>query len=161
MPTPRELEEKLWKALESDRTVMLGLNGIDDGHVRPMTAMIEANQSPIWFFTAMDSGIVLKLGESDRAIATFASKGHDIFATMHGRLSLDNDPATISRLWNPFIAAWYEGGKNAPKLALLRFDADEAQIWENANSAIAGLKLLMGSDPKKDYKEKVAHVSLN
>ena len=32
------------------------------------------------------------------------------------------DPKTIDRLWNPFVAAWFEGGKSDPKLALLRFE---------------------------------------
>ena len=38
MPTPQELEAKFWKALKSDMTLMLGLDGVDDGHARPMTA---------------------------------------------------------------------------------------------------------------------------
>ena len=38
MPTPRELEDKFWSALKSDRTMMLGLDGVEDGHARPMTA---------------------------------------------------------------------------------------------------------------------------
>jgi hypothetical protein len=38
MPGPAEIEARLWKALKSDRTVMLGLVGREDGHTRPMTA---------------------------------------------------------------------------------------------------------------------------
>ena len=52
MPTPRELEDKFWSALKSDRTMMLGLDGIEDGHARPMTAQVEGEKVPIWFFTA-------------------------------------------------------------------------------------------------------------
>jgi general stress protein 26 len=103
---------------------------------------------------------VRNLAKGDRAIATFASKGHDLFATVHGRLSLDNDRAVIDRLWNRFVAAWYEGGKDDPKLALLRLDAERAEIWADASSFIAGIKLLLGVDPKEDYKKKVAEVSL-
>ena len=44
MTDPRELEEKFWKALESDRTVMLGLDGMEDGHARPMTAQAEVRR---------------------------------------------------------------------------------------------------------------------
>jgi general stress protein 26 len=125
-----------------------------------MTAQAEEARSPIWFFTAKDNSIVRNLPQGDRAIATFASKGHDLFATVHGRLSLDNDRAVIDRLWNRFVAAWYEGGKDDPKLALLRLDAERAEIWADASSFIAGIKLLLGVDPKKDYKKKVAEVSL-
>ena len=73
---------------------------------------------------------------------------------------MGNDPEMIDRLWNRFVAAWYEGGKTDPKLVLLRFDPQEAEIWENASSLVAGLRLLLGADPKEDYEDKVAKVLL-
>jgi len=160
MAAPEELKAKFWKALGSDRTMMLGLDGVEDGHTRPMTAQFENDQGPIWFFTSKDNDIVDAVGAGSRAIASFASKGHDLFATVHGTLSLDNDPAVIERLWNRFVAAWFEGGKDDPKLALLRLDAEEAQIWIDASSLIAGVKMLLGVDPKEDYQDKVGEVSL-
>lgn len=160
MATPQELEAKFWKALGSDMTMMLGLDGAEDGHARPMTAQFENDRSPIWFFTSKDNAIVQALGQGNRAIATFASKGHDLFATVHGSLSLDNDRATIDRLWNRFVAAWYEEGKEDPKLALLRLDAERAEIWLDGSSLVAGVKMLFGIDPKQDYKDKVAEVAL-
>ncbi|MET1024522.1 MAG: pyridoxamine 5'-phosphate oxidase family protein [Pseudoxanthomonas sp.] len=160
--TPQELEAKFWKALKSDRTVMLGLEGVEDGHTRPMTAMIEGDAGgPIWFFTATDNAMVQQLAQGHRAIAAFTAKDHDLFASVRGNLQRDDDRAVIDRLWNPFIAAWYEGGKDDPKLALLRLDAEQAEIWINGSSLVAGLKLLMGRDPKQDYQDKVAKVSLD
>ena len=160
MATPQELEAKLWKALQSDMTMMLGLDGVEDGHARPMTAQLEGARGPIWFFTTKDNAIVENLPKGSRAIATFASKGHDLFATLHGTIRVDNDRETIERLWNRFVAAWYEGGEDDPSLALLRLDAERAEIWENASSLFAGIKLLLGADPKEDYKEKVVRVNL-
>jgi general stress protein 26 len=160
MPTPAKLEKKFWEAVKSDRTMMLGLVDAEEAHTRPMTAMIEGDGGPIWFFTAIDTSIVAALGEGHRAIGAFSSKGHSLFAAIHGDLRIDNDRAVIDRLWNPFIAAWYEGGKDDPRLVLLRFDPDDAQIWENGSSLLAGIRLLLGRDPKRDYRDKVAHVDL-
>lgn len=158
MATPAELEAKLWKALRSDMTLMLGLTGEDDGHTRPMTAIIEeADRGPIWFFTSTDNEIVHAGG--GRAVAAFVSKGHDLFATLHGRLTVDTDPATVDRLWNSMVAAWFEG-KDDPKLRLLRLDPESARIWENAFSLVAGIRAIFGADPKEDYKDKVASVPL-
>jgi len=156
---PRELEKKFWDALKSDRTMMLGLDGVEDGHARPMTAQAENDAGPIWFFTAVDNAIVANLGRGNRAIATFTAKDHDLFASIKGNLSVDNDRATIDRLWNPFVAAWYEG-KDDPKIALLRLDAEDAEIWLNGSSLMAGVKMLFGVDPKQDYQDKVAEVDL-
>lgn len=79
---------------------------------------------------------------------------------MQGTLSLDNDRATIDRLWNRFVAAWFEGGKEDPRLALLRFDPHEAEIWLDGSSVMAGIKMLLGFDPKDEYKDNVAKVEL-
>jgi general stress protein 26 len=160
MPSPQELERKFWKALEFDMTMMLGLDGVEDGHVRPMTAQFENEKSQVWFFAAKDNLLVQKLGSGSRAIATFASKGHDLFASVKGNLTLDNDRGVIDRLWNKHVAAWYEGGKDDPNLALIRFDAETAEIWENGSSIVAGIKTLFGVDPKKDYQDKVAEIPL-
>jgi hypothetical protein len=52
------------------------------------------------------------------------------------------------------------GRQDDPKLQLIRLDADSAEIWLNENSLFAGIRMLLGSDPKEDYKDKVAEVSL-
>lgn len=161
MTTPQDLKEKFWKSLKSDMTVMLGLNEGEMGHMRPMTAQVEdESHGPIWFFSSKDTTIVQNLNGETPAHFSFASKNHGLFATVHGILTYDNDPAVIDRLWNAFVAAWYEG-KNDPQLALLRFDPAEAEIWLNESSMLAGIKMMMGIDPKKEYKDKVAHVPLN
>ena len=163
MANEDQLEAKLWKALQKDMTVMLGLAGVEEGHSQPMTAQFdnERPEGPIWFFTAKDTDLVRSLGDSHRAVAHFASKGHDIFASIHGELTLDNDRQRVEQLWNRFVAAWYPGGKDDPNLQLIRLDPEHAQIWLNENSLFAGAKILMGVDPKKDYRDKVAEVRLN
>ena len=161
MSIAEDLQAKFWKALHSDRTMMLGLDGVEDAHPRPMTAQAEGDHGPLWFFSSVENGLVEHLGKGHHAVATFVDKGHDIFATVHGSLMLDNDLATIERLWNPHVAAWYEGGKTDPKLRLLRLDPTNAEVWLNESSVFAGLKVLLGSDPKQGYKDKVATISLN
>ncbi len=161
MPTPEDLTRELWKAVKSDRTMMLGLAGVDEAHTRPMTALTEGDHGPIWFFSSTQTELVQQVRQDSRAVATFADKGHKLFACIHGRLVLYNDRAVIERLWNPFIAAWYEGGKEDPTLALLRFDPEEAQIWRDGSSLMAGIKAILGVDPKQSYRDNVAEVRLS
>jgi general stress protein 26 len=162
MPSQQEMTEKFWKSLHTDRTFMLGVEGAENGHFRPMTAITEHDiGGPIWIFTAKDNAVVqpLKNG-SKRAMAAYSAKGHELFATVHGTIELDMDREMIEKLWNPFIAAWFEGGKDDPKLALLRFDAYRGEIWLNENSIVAGVKMLFGADPKEEYQDKVAKVAM-
>jgi general stress protein 26 len=160
MPAHDEIEAKFWKTLKADRTVMLGLNGVDLDHAQPMTAMTEDDDTSIWFFTAKDTDLVKALGRSHPAVMNLVAKNHQLFATVHGELVIDNDRHTIDRLWNPFVAAWFEGGKDDPNLQMIRFDPDRAQIWLNDSSLLAGVKLLLKRDPKVDYRHKVAEVRL-
>ena len=161
MSTPEELQARFWKALHADRTMMLGLDGVEGAHPRPMTAQAEGDHGPLWFFTSVDNSLVENLGQGHHAVASFVDKGHELWAMIHGSLSLDNDAATIDRLWNPFVAAWYEGGKTDSKLRLLRLDPKGAEIWINKSSIFAGLKMLLGVDPKADYKDNKAKVALD
>lgn len=172
MATDAEIRAKFWKALNSDMTMFLGLAEGEDGHARPMTAQLEQElyddgeyHGPLWFFTATDNHLYRSIQQQElggtvpRAMAHFASKGHDVWATVHGELSTSRDRATIDRLWNRFIAAWYEN-KDDPKIALIRLDPEDAEIWIDASSLVAGIKMLIGIDPKQDYKDKVAEVRL-
>jgi len=161
MADDRALERKFWKTLKSDRTVMLGLAAAEDGHAQPMTALIEGDEGgPVWFFTTHDNGLVAALGNASApASMQLVGKGHEVFASASGTLRTHTDPAVVERLWNPFIAAWYTG-KDDPKLALLRFEPAQAQVWLNENSLWAGVKLLLGVDPKRDYADKVGDVRL-
>jgi general stress protein 26 len=100
------------------------------------------------------------LDGEDQAIATFASKGMiSLRRSMVGSV-VDNNRIIIDRFWNHFVAGWFEGGKSDPKLALLRFDAERAEIWLDDSSMLAGIKVLLGIDPKEDYRDKIAKVDL-
>ena len=161
MADEAEITAKFWKALKSDRTMFLGLAEGADGHARPMTAQIEGDEGgPIWFFASSDGALVQQIATgTPRAMAHFVSKGHDVWATVHGTLAVTTDRAVIDRLWNPFVAAWYEG-KDDPKIRVICLDTENAEIWIDASSIVAGIKMLIGIDPKKDYKDKVAEVQL-
>lgn len=160
MPTKKDIEARFWKAFKSDLTMMLGLVDVERSHLRPLTAQLGGRKNSIWFFTAKDTAIFRNLKKSSKGVATFVSKKHDIFATLHGRISLDTDKSTLDRLWSPFVAAWFKKGKEDPKLALLRFEPAKAEIWLDDSSLFAGIKMLMGVDPKKDYAKNVAHITV-
>lgn len=164
MPDDREIEEKFWDALKDSPFVMLGVEGTRDGATQPMTAQFEEedrHSGTLWIFTARDHDLTRAMGQSNRAIGSYTSKGHDLFASLRGTLEIVNDPATIDRLWNPVVAEWYEG-KDDPKLALIRFDVEDAKIWlSNVRGFLKPvLNKVLGRKPEAGMKEHVAEVSL-
>ena len=165
MDRPTEIEARFWKALKGDRTTMLGLSGIEEGHSQPMTAQLleehEEGGGPIWFFTANDTDLVRALGQGHRAQLHFSSKGHDLFAAVHGELTPSCDRVTIDRLWNRFVAAWFEGGKTTPSCSCCDSSPIGRRSGSTRTALLAGVKLLLGRDPKQEYQEKVADVRLD
>lgn len=164
MADDREIEEKFWKALKDSPFVMLGLEDARAGATQPMTAHFDDQDRDggiLWFFSARDHDLTNALAQSDRGIGAFSAKGHGLFASLRGRLSIDNDRATIDRLWNPVAAQWYEG-KDDPKLALLRFDVDDAKIWLSDLEGFLkpAFNKLLGRKPEAGIGQKVAEVDL-
>ena len=151
-----DIKKQFWKALADSPYVMIGATGEREHHI-PMNAQLDKDaDSAFWFFTSTDN----RLSAGGPAMAQFASKGHDLFACISGTLIHESDRAVLDKLWSNGVAAWYEGGKDDPKLALLRFDAEHAEIWLNEQSLLAGVKMLLGVDPKEVYHDKVAEVNL-
>ena len=166
-----KLRHKFWSALDDSPFMMIGIMGVEDDRTRPMSAQIDIPEGgdkddggPMYFFASKSEQLVTALGQSHNAVATYASKGHDLFAHVHGQLVLDQDRAVIERLWNPIIASWYKDGKDDPDLALIRFDTDRAEIWKAETGATlkaAAMKALFDIDPgKEQQKENRADVIL-
>ena len=164
MADDREIEDKFWSELKNSPFIMLGVEGTRDGATQPMTVQFEAQDRDagvLWIFTANDHDLTRALGQSNRAIASYSAKGHDLFASLRGTLTVHNDRGAIDRLWNPIVAEWYEG-KDDPKLALIRFDVEDAKIWLSDVEGFLkpALNKLLGRKPEAGMKEKVAEVSL-
>jgi general stress protein 26 len=162
MADDREIEEKFWEALDDSPFVMLSIEGARDGATQPMSANFEdedRERGCLWFFTANDHDFTRALGQSSRGIGAYSAKGHGLFASIRGTLVIDNDRATIDRLWNPIVAEWYEG-KDDPKLALVRFDVADAKIWLSDIEGFfkPAFNKLFGRKPEAGMKEKVAEV---
>jgi general stress protein 26 len=164
MAETQEIEEKFWKSLKGSPFIMLGVEGARDGATQPMTVNFEdadRDAGLLWIFTAKDHDLTRAIGQSNRAIGSYSAKGHDLFASLRGTLQIVNDRATIDRLWSPVVAEWYEG-KNDPKLALVRFDVEDAKIWLSDLEGFLkpAFNKLLGRKPEAGIKEKVAEVEL-
>ena len=164
MADDREIEEKFWDALKDSPFIMLGIEGAREGATQPMTVQFEDEDRDtglLWIFTARDHDFTRAMGQTNRAMASYSAKGHGLFASLRGTLQIVNDPATIERLWNPIVAEWYEG-KDDPKLALLRFDVEDAKIWLSDVEGFLkpAFNKLLGRKPESGMKDKVAEVSL-
>ena len=131
--TAAEAEKAFWDQLKKSNTGMLGLDQ-PGYHSQPMTAFRDEETSTIWFFTRDDTDLArdAAVGGGQDAMFSYGSKDQNVWACIHGQLSIQGqDRAIIDRYWNPVLAAWYPEGKDDPHLTVLRFQGDDGRIWVN------------------------------
>ncbi len=125
----KDLEEQLWKTIDHERVGMLGYMGDPKRHLQPMTGFAEPQTRTIWFFCQRDNDLIQNPGRDCMAMFCINAKDHDLWACLGGELSESHDSDRIDRFWGPVTAAWFRDGKDDPKLTLLRFSVNDAQVW--------------------------------
>ncbi|WP_315761103.1 pyridoxamine 5'-phosphate oxidase family protein [Sphingomonas sp. Y38-1Y] len=151
-----KVRHRMWKELSKSPFVMIGLVGSHDHH-EPMTAQLDPDaDSEFWFYCNKDN----RVAKGGEAMAQFASKGHDIFACIHGTLTEETRQEIFDKYWNNQVEAWFEGGKEDPNVMMLRFDLKDAEIWEGDQSLTGKFKMLTGQTIDAREAGKHAEVTL-
>ena len=151
-----ELKRRFWNSLAASPMVFLQLDS-DPATAVPMTAQLDKDaNSAVWFFTRKNHPLAV-LGS---ATATFAGKGHDIFARVSGTLAVETSRERLDKQWNSVIEAWFPGGKDDPELLMLRLDLGLAEIWNSDLGFVDNIKMLLGFDSREDAKEEHAETAL-
>ena len=112
---------------------------------RPMTSQQVDDQGQIWFFTSDVSDFVRHLPEQPRVNVSFSDPEDSLYVSISGNAELTRDHAKIDELWNPLAAAWFDGGKDDPHLALIRVHIDSAEYWDTHSSKMTQLYALAKS----------------
>jgi general stress protein 26 len=112
---------------------------------RPMTSQQVDDQGQIWFFTSDVSDFVRHLPEQPRVNVSFSDPEDSLYVSISGNAELTRDRAKIDELWNPLAAAWFDGGKDDPHLALIRVHIDSAEYWDTHSSKMTQLYALAKS----------------
>lgn len=142
----KKLREEFWKAFEDSPFIMIRRE-IAGGHAEPMTAQLDRDaHHTIWFYTSRDN----RIAAGGPAMAQFSSKGHDVFACLAGTLVEETDVARIDKHWSKQVEAWFEGGRQDPRMMMLRFEIAEAEVWTADPGLLGTFKLLTGGAIRSD-----------
>ncbi|MDF7774989.1 pyridoxamine 5'-phosphate oxidase family protein [Sphingomonas sp. AOB5] len=137
---PADVRERMWEKLSKSPFVMVSLTGVDQ-HAEPMTAILDEDaSSKFWFYTRRDN----RVAPGGPAMAQFTSKDHKVFACIRGNLTPETDQAVVDKYWSNMVEAWFDGGRNDPNLLMLRFELQDAEIWEGDESLLGKFKMLTG-----------------
>jgi len=101
----------------------------DDGRLvsRPMAIKEREFDGDLWFFTEDPSHKTVEVRRDPQVnVALESGKG---WVSLSGEAEVVTDPAKIDELWDTGAEAWFEQGRQDPKVALLKVTAHSAEFW--------------------------------
>lgn len=157
--TPAELIERAWELAEDIGVCNFNTWNGQELHSRPMDAKIDREGEVVRFLTDVESYKVEEIEQYPQATVAFADAGSYKFVTMTGSAKVSNDRAMIRKLWDDSNKLWWDSADD-PRIRLLTFIPDDAEIWDSPGKVIAGIKMLTaavtGAKPKLGDHAKVA-----
>ena len=94
------------------------------------------------------------------ATATFAGKGHDIFARFQGTLVEETSRERRDQEWSNFVEAWFPKGRSDPNLIMLRMELGKAEIWNADLGMLTTAKMALGKDVRDDARDEHVKTAL-
>ncbi len=157
--SPQELADRAWELAESIKIAMFNTWNGKELHSRPMDAKVERDKEAIYFLTDVESYKVDELEKFPQATLAFANASSYKFVTMTGHAKVSNDRARIKEYWDDSNKVWWDS-ENDPRIRLVTFTPDDAEIWDSPNVVVASVKMLTaavtGAKPKLGDHAKVA-----
>jgi general stress protein 26 len=123
--------EHLYTLIKGFENTML-VTRASDGHLhaRPMLVAELRADADAYFITSVVSPKIAEVYADADVLLTFQNEHQ--YAAVYGRVSVVRDSALIARLWRDAWKAWFPRGASDPSIALLRFDAERGEFWNDA-----------------------------
>lgn len=101
----------------------------EEGHLvsRPMAIKEREFDGDLWFFTEDPSHKTDEVRGNPQV--NVALEVHHGWVSLAGDAEIVKDPAKIDELWDTGSEAWFENGRDDPKVALLKVTAHSAEMW--------------------------------
>jgi general stress protein 26 len=126
-PTAEE-RETLGKLLKKARIALITTVSADNQLVsRPMAVKERDFDGDLWFFTEDPSHKTDEVRTNPEVnVALESGSG---WVSVAGTAEVVTDAAKIDELWDTSAQAWFQEGRNDPKVALLKVTAHTAEYW--------------------------------
>lgn len=127
----QEAVKKLKELSESARTCMFctELSTLPN-NARPMSLQECDQEGNLWFISSSDSNKNFEIKDDNRVQLYFMNNGSSEYLSIFGKAHIYTDKNTIEDKWSSFANAWFEEGKDDPKVTIIRVTPDETYYWD-------------------------------
>jgi general stress protein 26 len=112
-------------------------------HSRPLAVIEDEFSGRLWFFTADPSEKTADVA-ADPAVNVSVGDGKG-WLSLSGTARVSRDRALIDRYWSPWAEAYFDGGKDDPRVALLEVDVATVHYWDlDKPKVVAAFEVVKG-----------------
>jgi general stress protein 26 len=140
----QEAIEKMRELVKHNNTCLFITQVTDTPpHARPMATQQVDEEGNFWFLSGDDSDKNSEVMEDSQVQLFYSNPAAAEFMTVSGNASISRDKNKIKELWNSIAKAWFKGGKDDPRLTLIKVTPEEAYYWDTkSNKMVALIKIL-------------------
>ena len=111
-------------------------------HATPMTTQDREFDGSIWFIGDNTTELCKDLAARPQVNLAYSQSDSSTYVSITGTARLVNDPEQLDALWSEFYNAYFEQGKNDPKVQLIEITAHGAQYWEASGKVMQFAKMI-------------------
>ncbi|MDQ2778628.1 MAG: pyridoxamine 5'-phosphate oxidase family protein [Pseudomonadota bacterium] len=113
---------------------------------RPMSVQKVDGQGNLWFMSASDSHKNHELEKDPKVSLFFQGSEHSDFLHLRGTASISRERQMIDELWESVMKTWFTGGKDDPRITVIKVVPTEGYYWDNKHgNVVAGIKMMIGA----------------
>ena len=123
-------------------TMMTTRNGENHLHSCPMnTTETSIGAKEIWFIGHTPSETVDNIEKNPEVNLAYVTQDSDKYLSISGTAELIEDSEKLNELWSVMYNAYFEKGKEDPKVQLIKVTPHGAEYWANGNAITSAVKM--------------------
>ena len=123
-------------------TMMTTRNDENHLHSCPMnTTETSIGAKEIWFIGHKPSETVDNIKQNSEVNLAYVTQESDKYLSISGTAELVEDEEKLNELWSVMYNAYFEQGKDDPKVQLIKVVPHGAEYWANGNAITSAVKM--------------------
>ena len=123
---------------------------------RPMSVQKVCDQGNFWFLSPSDSDKNREIADDPRVQLFISNPSNYEFLSLYGKATISRDQQKIDEFWNDILKAWFPGGKDDPKITVIKVTPEEGFYWDTKDGKLVSMiKILASAVSGKTLQEGV------
>lgn len=107
--------------------------------VRPMSLQETDTEGNLWFISSDASNKNFQIAEDNRVQLLFMNNSNSEYLSVFGKAFIYKDKSTIEDKWSNIANAWFEEGKDDPKVSIIRVAPHDTYYWDTKAGKLVSL----------------------